>query len=276
MTVQRRLEAEVQQSQRMRMLGRLVAGIAHDFGNVLGIVAGAAMLGREQSTSDLSRQTFSQISRAAEYGTAIVRRLLAFARPGATASGNVDVNALVQETAPLLEHLLGGRVHLRIATSAELGPVRCDPGELTQALMNLVSNARDAMPDGGTVTLQTSPLSVDARHARRLGIEHPGAFVAIGVSDGGGGMDEATRAHLFEPFFTTKPRGEGNGLGLAAVHEMVHRARGGVDVQSHLGVGTIVTLLFPVVAATPPERTSAPPAKCAVFVEEIARSKRDG
>jgi signal transduction histidine kinase len=161
----------------------------------------------------------------------------------------VDVGAVVRDTLPLIRHLVRDGVVIRVTADPEPAWVKCDRNALAQALMNLVTNANDALPRGGTISIRTATGVVAERDARRLGCASAGVHATLTVADDGRGMDEATRARLFEPFFTTKPRGHGTGLGLSMVRNLVQRTGGAVDVRSELDVGTAITLYLPRVEA---------------------------
>jgi hypothetical protein len=246
---QRRLE----QSQRMESLGQLVGGVAHDFNNLLGVISGytafiteqVAGLADGQPRDDMLADV-QQVSGAAQRATALTRQLLTFARRDIVHPQVLDVNEVISNTEHLLRRTLGEQVELTVSLAAGLPPVLADPGQVDQVLINLAVNARDAMPGGGKLTIDTVCLAVDDAYATdRPGLS-PGQYVRIRVSDTGTGMDPQTTAHAFEPFYTTKPAGQGTGLGLATVHGIITRAGGYPQIYSEPGLGTTITALLPV------------------------------
>jgi PAS domain S-box-containing protein len=250
----RRLEAELRQAQKMEAIGRLAGGIAHDFNNLLTVIDGNAGVLRADLPAAESGLA-DEIVRAGEQAAALTRQLLAFSRKGVVAPRVLCPNATIEGVRTMLARLVGERVRVVTELDAEVGPVRIDPGQLEQAVLNLAVNARDAMPQGGTLTIRT-----------RARLRH----VRIEVSDVGVGMDEATRTRAFEPFFTTKPAGEGTGLGLATVKGIVEQAGGEVEVASAPGRGTTFILSLPVSADGPPSdspvKRTPPPANREVIL----------
>jgi PAS domain S-box-containing protein len=250
----RRLEDQLREAQKMEAVGRLAGGVAHDFNNLLSAILGNAELAEAHLTEghpaalDLKR-----IYGAATRGAVLTSRLLSFCRRDLPESKIIDPAELVKGVTPLLEGLLGERIRLVLDLDRGVWPVRIDPNELEQALLNMAANARDAMPDGGRLTLTLQNLTVpEALVTPYLPIA-TGEAVALDVTDSGTGMDEATLQHLFEPFFTTKARGKGTGLGLASVYGLVKASQGGIDVQSSPGCGTTIRLVFPRASAAPDE-----------------------
>ncbi|HEX3759612.1 MAG TPA: response regulator [Kofleriaceae bacterium] len=248
----RRLEEQLRRSEKMEAIGQLAGGIAHDFNNVLmAILSNCRSLRGQLPADQPPNRQLTQIEVAAERAAHLTRQLLAFGRDGADQPVALDLGAHVQRTASLLTQLIGDRIAIEIAIAPDLRAVLGRSSELEQVIMNLVLNARDAMPAGGTVT-------ITARNA-------PAGEVELVVADTGQGMDEATRARVFEPFFTTKDVGEGTGLGLATVYAVVARARGRIDVASEPGKGTTFSIWLPATDA----HAAAPPAPPPAYDDEI-------
>jgi PAS domain S-box-containing protein len=243
-TERRRLESELAHAQRLDSLGRLAGGVAHDFNNLLTGITGYASLLLERANGDGElRRDLTEIKRAADRAAELTKQLLAFGRRQVLKPRPLDLNAVLADTTLLLRRLLGEHVQLELRTAAGLGTVRADPGQIEQVVVNLAVNARDAMPDGGTVVVET---------------RNAGDHVELAVSDTGVGMDEDTRARVFEPFFTT--REQGVGLGLASVYGIVHQSGGEVTVESAPGAGTTFVIRLPLVteAAERPAPAAAP------------------
>jgi signal transduction histidine kinase/CheY-like chemotaxis protein len=254
LTDRRRLEAELRQAQKMEAIGRLAGGIAHDFNNLLTVINGNAEVLRAKLPGP-DAGLADEIVRAGEQAATLTRQLLAFSRKGVVAPRVLCPNGIVDGVRRMLARLVGERVHVVTELDETAGCVRIDPGQLEQALLNLAVNARDAMPQGGTLTIRT-----------RASAEH----VRIEVADTGVGMDSAIRARAFEPFFTTKPAGEGTGLGLATVKGIVEQAGGSVTVASEPGRGTTFTIDLPLSPEPrPPDsptKVSPPPANREVIL----------
>ena len=220
-------------------------GIAHDFNNLLTIILGWSQhLLAEEKLPGAVRKSSEEILQAAKAAADLTHQLLSFARRQPTGNQIVDVNRLVAETTGLLRRLIGARIQLVTTLAPEAGTVRADPSQLQQVLMNLAANARDAMPDGGRLTISTARIS-------RTGSQTAGApmsaenYVMLQVADTGHGMDETTRARLFEPFFTTKDLGKGTGLGLATVRSIVTKLEGDIGVESSPGTGACFSIYIP-------------------------------
>jgi PAS domain S-box-containing protein len=262
-TRERALEAQVARIQRLEALGQLSAGIAHDFNNLLAAILGYAGMLRETVASDEGAvRDIDEITAAADRGAALVRQLVAFSRKQITRPVVVELNAVVVEIAPMLQRLLGENVHLQTVLDDELGRVMADPTQLEQVLVNLATNARDAMPGGGRLTIETTNVVLDAVYASQHAGVRPGRYVLLAVSDTGIGMDAETLAHMFHPFFTTKGPEHGTGLGLATVHGIVSQASGHVWAYSELGRGTSFKVYLPrvdhsVAPRQPRDRTEA-------------------
>ena len=259
-TERRRLEDELRQSQKMDSLGRLAGGVAHDFNNLLTLVSGYAdMLARELGEGDSRIGPVKEIRRAAERATALTRQLLAVSRRQVLMAREVDLNALVRETEKMIVRLAGENVIVRTAVDPGPGMVRADPIQLEQVLHNLAVNAREAMPRGGKLTVETRRITL-APGAREPGAEGvpPGEYLVLQVSDTGVGMSRETQAMIFDPFFTTKPSGEGTGLGLSTVYGIVQQSHGFTTVESEPGRGATFRIFLPRLpegraAALPPE-----------------------
>ncbi len=245
-THERELEAQLEQAQKMEAVGRLAGGLAHDFNNLLTVVSGyASILEQGLAHDEESLADIQEIGRAAERAASLTRQLLAFGRRAVMQPRVVDVGQLMTDVGRMLQRLLGEDVVLSIVVPDGLGRVIADPGQVEQVLVNLAVNARDAMPDGGNLTLEAADVEVDETLARRTPVMKPGRYVRISVSDTGVGMDRETRLHAFEPFFTTKSPGAGTGLGLATVYGIVTQSGGTVAIDSTPAVGTTITIHLP-------------------------------
>ena len=238
-----RLEEQLRQAQKMEALGRLAGGIAHDFNNVLGVVAGCGeILLRQLEPASPHRRRVEQLLHATQRAAALTRRLLTFSRKQAEEPKALDLGAVARDMAEMLQQMTGEDVRISLEAPEGLGVVRADPGHIEQVLMNLVANAREAMPTGGS--LRISLRNVDGgTDPRAAACTATGRCVRLEVADTGGGMDEETLAHVFEPFFTTKQ--QGTGLGLATVQQIVARNNGQIHVESRPGHGTAFQIYFP-------------------------------
>jgi len=268
----RRSEEELRQSQKMEAIGRLAGGIAHDFNNLLSIILSySSMMMESLSPADPLRADAEQIAIAGQRARDLTRQLLAFSRRQMMRPEVLDLGEVVRGLAPMLRRVLGEDVELTIASSRPTALVKADPHQIQQILMNLVVNARDAMPDGGTLRIETEDVVLEGEHVQRyLGVgAKPGPHVALAVSDSGAGMDYATAARIFEPFFTTKPKGKGTGLGLSTVLGIVQQSGGHITIDSAPSRGATFRIFLPrteearaAVPTTVPRETShsgAPP-----------------
>ncbi len=245
-TERKRLEEQFQQAQKMEAVGRLAGGVAHDFNNLLTAILGYAALAAESLGSDHPvAADLAEIRAAGESATRLARQLLAFSRRQVVELQPIDLNGVTASVERMLQRLIGEDVELVVEQDADLPPVRADPGQMEQVLMNLAVNARDAMPRGGRLTIGTAAVHVDDGLAHRVLGLRPGLHARLSVRDTGTGMDETVQAHLFEPFFTTKPQGKGTGLGLATVYGIVQQSRGQIDVRSVPGHGTTFDVYLP-------------------------------
>jgi PAS domain S-box-containing protein len=243
----RRTEAQLRQAQRMEAIATLAGGIAHDFNNLLQVILSySGLLQSALPAGDGTREDVEEIQKAGERASELMRQLLAFSRQQVQELRLLDVNSVVAGLGGALRSTLGEGVHLVVRLAADLGRVRADRGQLEQIVTNLASNARDAMPNGGTLTLETATEVLDDEYARTHAGATAGAHVVLAVSDDGVGMNKATIERIFEPFFTTKALGRGTGLGLATVYGIVQQSRGSLSVQSEPGKGTTFKVYLPV------------------------------
>jgi signal transduction histidine kinase len=244
-TERKDLEAQLRHAQKMEAVGRLAGGVAHDFNNLLTVIQGHSqvMLAKMPPTDTL-RASAEEIQKAGARGVLLTRQLLAFSRKQILAPTVLELNEVVAGLMDILHRLIGEQIEL-VFRPGGVGKCRLDRGQMEQVLVNLVVNARDAMPQGGRITLETSDIELDEVSARQLGAAAGTGYVMLAVTDTGTGMDEHTRSRIFEPFFTTKEVGKGTGLGLATVYGIVQQSGGNIRVESELGVGTTFTLYFP-------------------------------
>ena len=246
-TERRQLEEQLRQAQKMEAVGQLAGGIAHDFNNLLTAIIGNAELVQHDLPADsTSFDDLTEIRQAADRAAALTRQLLAFSRKQVLQPRILDLNQLITGVERMLRRLLAENIETRLDLAANLGFVHADPGQIEQVLLNLVVNARDAMPDGGKLVIGTADVELDHAYAAdHVGVT-PGRHVMLAVTDNGAGMDEQTQAHLFEPFFTTKGPDKGTGLGLSTVHGIVQQSGGSVAVTSQVGRGTTFKVYLPV------------------------------
>ena len=244
-------EEQLRHAQKMEAIGRLAGGVAHDFNNILTAIIGHTELAQEHvGVNAAARRSLQEIAAAAQRAASLTRQLLAFSRRQVLNPRPLDLNAVVREMEDMLRRLIGADIDLRIQLDTAIGTVQADPTQIEQILLNLVVNARDAMPDGGVLTIATGDRE-GAQAAGDLNATLHDRYTTLTVSDTGCGMDEATRSRIFEPFFTTKGLGKGTGLGLAMVHGIVQQSGGIVDVLSRPGEGAAFTVLLPTVEERP-------------------------
>jgi len=245
-TERRLLEEQLRQSQKMEAIGQLAGGVAHDFNNLLMVIKGNSQLLLEKLHETDSRRTgVEQIQKASDKAASLTSQLLAFGRKQVVAFRVLDLNSLLGNMVQLLRRLVGEQIELAIISGDKLGRVKADPGQLEQVIMNLALNARDAMPSGGKVTLETANVELDGRHAPRQGNVKPGKYVMLVVSDTGEGIGTESLPHIFEPFFTTKPVGKGTGLGLSTVYGIVKQSNGYILAESSPGRGATFRVYLP-------------------------------
>ena len=244
------LEAQLRHSQKMEAVGQLAGGMAHDFNNILTAIVGNVELVRGEldgacQPGGLLHEGIQQIERSALRAAGLTRQLLAFSRHQVTRPESVDLNETLADMEKMLRRLIAENIELRVIVAPGLSCTCADPGQIGQVIMNLVVNARDAMPEGGKLTLETANVVVDEAYAATQADAHPGPHVVLAVSDTGCGMDAGTQERIFEPFFTTKPTGQGTGLGLATVYGIVRQSGGHITVHSEPGQGTTFKILLP-------------------------------
>lgn len=276
------LEEQFRQSQKMEAVGRLAGGVAHDFNNLLTVITGYSdLLLAGFDLADNQRTALQQIRRSAERGGALTGQLLSFSRRQPMQTRTVRINQLIMQTEKMLRRLIGEDIELVVIPAAGTDMVEADPGRLEQVIMNLTVNARDAMPHGGKLTIETATVVLnESFSARQLGVA-PGRYVVLTISDTGVGMDEETQSHLFEPFFTTKKAGRGTGLGLATAYGIVRQSQGAIRFESELGKGTKASVYLPLEAQEDCEHTETAPegsapggAETLLVVEDEARVRK--
>jgi signal transduction histidine kinase/CheY-like chemotaxis protein len=281
-TGRRQLEAQLRQAQKMEAIGRLAGGVAHDFNNVLTVIMGCSELALQQlDDADPVRHDIAEIQRAAASASALTRQLLIFSRKNITRPTVLDLDDLVHRLSKMLRRLVPEDIALDVHTGGG-GCIEADAGQIEQVIMNLVVNARDAMPTGGRLVIETSRVDLDAAQAGSLQVAQ-GDFVTLTIRDTGTGIPADVQARIFEPFFTTKDPGIGTGLGLAIVHGIVRQAGGGIGVASTPGRGTTFKIYLPAaiaagaaVSVLPPVRMAHAGTGAVLFVEDDDDIRRLG
>ena len=245
-TEQRQLETQLRQAQRLEVVGQLAGGIAHDFNNLLTAIRGyTELVQRKLAPGDQNRADLDQVLGASDRAVELTRQLLAFSRRQVLQPRVVDPGELVAGIAPMLRHLLGEHIELVTYAGPNLGHVKVDPSQFEQVIVNLAVNARDAMPEGGKLRIETANIELGSAYAASHPGTTPGPYVALMVSDNGSGMSEAVKSHIFEPFFTTKEPGKGTGMGLATVYGIAQQSGGSIYVYSEPGYGTSFKIYLP-------------------------------
>ena len=263
-TERKRLEEQLLQSQKMEAVGQLAGGVAHDFNNILTAIVGYTdLLAAELDGEARQLEDLEEIRKAARRAAALTRQLLAFSRKQVLEPRIIDVNSVVENLDKMLRSLISENIELKTHLASDLAAARADPNQIEQVVMNLAINARDAMPDGGTVTIETRNAILDDAYAAQHVSVIPGEYVMLAVSDTGCGMDEKTKSRIFEPFFTTKPAGRGTGLGLSTVYGIVKQTGGNIWLYSEVGKGTTFKIYLPAIAALPEDIGKVAPAEAA-------------
>jgi two-component system, cell cycle sensor histidine kinase and response regulator CckA len=275
-------ESEKLQSQKMEAIGRLAGGVAHDFNNLLAVISGYSdLLLDNLDPSDHNRTKLEQIKQAANSAAALTRQLLMFSRQQIIQPVALDINQIVSNTGKMLRRLIKENIELDVIPEPNLDLVSADPGQIEQVILNLVVNARDALPKGGKLTIQTRNVRMENDFGQAGASTLPGRFVLLEVTDTGTGMDQETQEHIFEPFFTTKAVGKGTGLGLATVYGIVKQNNGRIEVKSMLGRGSSFKVYLPaakhaVLTPTSPKYTGSPNfSDETILVVEDAKPLRD-
>jgi signal transduction histidine kinase/ActR/RegA family two-component response regulator len=270
-TESHRLVEQSRQAQKMESIGRLAGGVAHDFNNLLTVIGGCAdRIVNALGFDHQARQDLEEIRRAASRASDLTRQLLAFSRRQVLAPEVLSLNRVVADMERLLRRLIGEDIELRTVLAPDLGNVRADPGQLEQVIVNLAVNAQDAMPQGGSLTIETANARLDESRAWEHVSLRPGPYAMLAISDTGVGIDPAAREHLFEPFFTTKEMGKGTGLGLATVYGIVKQSEGYIWVYSEPGHGTTFKIYLPEVDDSPTwPRAAKPEARSARGTETV-------
>ena len=259
--LRKRLEEQLHRAQKMEAIGRLGGGVAPAFNNILTAITGYSdILMSTLDKQDPMREDLEEIKKASERATSLTRQLLGFCRKEAPQQQIVHLNTIVDDLGKMLHRLIGENINLINALDPKLGTVKADPEQLEQLIMNLVINAKDAMPQGGKLTIKTANVILDEKFSRQHLNFHPGSYVLLGISDTGIGMDEETLAHIFEPFFTTKKCGQGTGIGLSTVYSIVKQSQGHIEVSSEPGGGAIFNIYLPISngPAKEPQLSQAP------------------
>jgi signal transduction histidine kinase len=253
------LEKQLRQAQKMEAFGQLAGGVAHDFNNLMTVVTSyCELLLKGAIPPHEQRDVIREILKAGERAAALTRQLLAFSRKQLLQPIELDLNRLIRETEKMLLRLIGEDIDLTATLDPALAWVKADPGQIEQVIMNLIVNARDAMPTGGHLTIETRNVELDQSYAQTHPEVGPGNYVMLAVADSGRGMDDATKSRLFEPFFTTKEPGKGTGLGLATVHGIVKQSGGSIEVYSEAGRGTTFKVYLPRIKPVVSSGTSMP------------------
>jgi len=244
-TERKQLEQQLRQAQRMDAVGRLAGGVAHDFNNMLGVIRGYSELLRSRVCDEVAQEQIEEIKKASDRAASLTRQLLAFSRRQVLQPASLDLNERISQISKMLRRLIGDDVQLIVRPGDSLAAIEADPGQIDQVILNLAVNARDAMPNGGKLLLETANIRLDESSLFQQRAVKPGSYVLLAISDTGCGMDPETLSHIFEPFFTTKEHGKGTGLGLSTVHGIVTQSEGYIWVASQPGQGSTFKICLP-------------------------------
>jgi two-component system, cell cycle sensor histidine kinase and response regulator CckA len=256
----RKTEEQFRQSQKMEAIGRLAGGVAHDFNNLLTAINGySELLLSMTEKEDPRRSHIEEIRKAGERAASLTNQLLVYSRRQIVSAKTISINTVVSQMEVMLRRLIGEDIELNVNLKPNLDAIKADPGQIEQVILNLAVNARDAMPKGGRLTLETAQIVLGAEPKSIAEAPAPGQYIRLTVADSGVGMEESVKSHLFEPFFTTKKTGRGTGLGLSTVYGIVRQSGGHITVESERGVGTTFGVFFPAVSAKGPEHVAAEP-----------------
>jgi two-component system cell cycle sensor histidine kinase/response regulator CckA len=254
-----RLEQQLRQAQKLEAVGQLAGGVAHDFNNLLTVIAGYSGVARNRIGAGPGARELAEIDQATERATQLTRQLLAFSRQQVLRPELLDLNEVIEAVTPMLARLIGDDIQIGMLAAPDLSPVLADRGQIEQVIVNLVVNARDAMPRGGTVTIETREVRLDERYAAEHAGVEPGLYTSLSITDTGVGIDRETQSRIFEPFFTTKDVGAGTGLGLATVHGIVRQSGGHLGLYSEPGLGTSFKVYLPAAEGVPAQQAYAAP-----------------
>ena len=279
---QKQLEERLRQAHKMEAIGRLAGGVAHDFNNLLTVIRGNSdLLIDREGTDNFQKRCLDQVTKAADRAVSMTRQLLAFSRMQVLQPRVLELNNVVAEMGKMLPRLIGEHIEYSFLPDPNLAPVKADPGQIEQVILNLAVNARDAMPTGGSLVVRTQNIEIDEAEAAKRPPMRPGAFVLLSVTDTGQGMDDATKVHIFEPFFTTKDVGKGTGLGLATVYGVVKQSGGFIWLISSPGKGTTFEIYLPQATGSVPkpetleQRSPAPQGSETILVVEDEAGVRE-
>jgi len=257
-TYQRNIEEQLRQSQKMQAIGTLAGGIAHDFNNILTVIGGYCdLLAANTAEDDLNRKDLEEIQKSTDRAAALTRQLLAFSRKQLLNPKVLNLNEVIIGMSEMMQRLIGENIELRPVLAKSISSVKADAGQLEQVIMNLIVNARDAMPFGGKLVIETMMVQLEGLQGTPPGDLAPGAYVGITISDNGVGMSDEVRSHLFEPFFTTKGLGKGTGLGLATTYGIIKQSGGHITVASELGHGTVFKIYLPAISEHAEQKSAA-------------------
>ncbi len=263
-----KIELQLRQSQKMEAIGGLSGGIAHDFNNLLTVITVTSdIMLNELAEDDPKHQDVKEIIKAAERAASLTRQLLAFSRKQVLEPEVLDINSVVGDTEKMLRRIIGEDIKLEVIPVSEAGSIKVDRGGIEQVIMNIVINARDAMPNGGIITIQIENITLSGQDYQGIPEAKPGSYYRLSITDTGTGMDETTREHIFEPFFTTKAKGKGTGLGLSTVYGIVKQSGGWINVYSEPGKGSTFRIYIPAHTASPEDQNKL--SKEATSMEEL-------